>query len=77
MFGMGPWELVLVFAIVLILFGGSRRPGGASGLGSAIRNFKKALKEPEDVAKAIEATTEPDKKTMPIKNDPTSGNGVG
>ena len=47
MFGIGPWELMLVFAIVLLLFGGKRLPGIASGLGSAIRNFKSALKEPE------------------------------
>jgi sec-independent protein translocase protein TatA len=47
MFGIGPWELMLVFAIVLLLFGGKRLPGIASGLGSAIRNFKTALKEPE------------------------------
>lgn len=46
MFGIGPWELMLVFAIVLLLFGGKRLPGIASGLGSAIRNFKTALKEP-------------------------------
>jgi len=47
MFGIGPWELMLVFAIVLLLFGGKRLPGIAQGLGSAIRNFKSALKEPE------------------------------
>ncbi len=47
MFGIGPWELMLVFAIVLLLFGGKRLPGIAIGLGSAIRNFKTALKEPE------------------------------
>ena len=44
MFGFGPWELMLVFAIVLLLFGGKRLPGIASGLGSAIRNFKSAAK---------------------------------
>lgn len=45
MFGIGPWELMLVFAIVLLLFGGKRLPGIATGLGSAIRNFKSALKD--------------------------------
>ena len=48
MFGIGPWELMLVFAIVLLLFGGKRLPGIASGLGSAIKNFKEAAKEPEE-----------------------------
>jgi sec-independent protein translocase protein TatA len=47
MFGIGPWELLVVFAIVLLLFGGKRLPGIATGLGSAIRNFKSAMKEGE------------------------------
>lgn len=46
MFGMGPWELILVFAITLLLFGGKRLPGIATGLGQAVRNFKTALNEP-------------------------------
>ena len=46
MFGIGPWELIVVFAIVLLLFGGKRLPGIATGLGSAIKNFKSAVKEP-------------------------------
>jgi len=47
MFGIGPWELLVVFAIVLLLFGGKRLPGIATGLGSAIRNFKSAMREGE------------------------------
>ena len=47
MFGVGPWELIIVFAIVLLLFGGKKLPQIASGIGGAIKNFKSALKEPE------------------------------
>lgn len=47
MFGMGPWELIIIFAIVLLMFGGKRLPGLATGLGNAIRNFKSALNEPQ------------------------------
>ena len=47
MFGMGPWELVIIFATILLLFGGKRLPGLATGLGNAIRNFKTALNEPQ------------------------------
>lgn len=46
MFGMGPWELIIVFGIILLLFGGKRLPGIATGLGQAVRNFKTALNEP-------------------------------
>lgn len=44
MLGLGAWELTIIFAIVLVLFGGKRLPGVATGLGQAIRNFRSALK---------------------------------
>ena len=59
MFGMGPWELIIIFAIVLLLFGGKKLPSIASGLGGAIKNFKGALREPEkskDSENLIEAS---------------------
>ncbi|MFP3254334.1 MAG: twin-arginine translocase TatA/TatE family subunit [Hydrogenobaculum sp.] len=49
MFGMvdnlvdNPLKLVLIFAIVLVLFGANRLPEMGKGLGEGIRNFKKAL----------------------------------
>jgi twin arginine-targeting protein translocase, TatA/E family len=38
-----PLKLVLIFAIVLVLFGANRIPEMGKGLGEGIRNFKKAL----------------------------------
>lgn len=43
-FGLG--EMVLVFGIVVILFGAKKLPGLARGLGEGIRNFKGELKNP-------------------------------
>ena len=61
MFGIGPWELLIVFAIVLLLFGGKRLPGIATGLGSAIKNFKSALKDPENESRtALVETKKPE-----------------
>lgn len=48
MLGIGAWELIIILLIVLILFGGKRLPGVATGLGTAIRNFRAALKGEED-----------------------------
>ena len=45
MFGMGPWELLLVFLAILLLFGAKRLPDIAQGLGKGIREFKKAMKD--------------------------------
>lgn len=43
----GPWELVLVLGIALLIFGGKKLPEMAKGLGEGIRNFKSALKSDE------------------------------
>jgi sec-independent protein translocase protein TatA len=38
----GVMELLLVLAIVIVIFGGSRLPELGRGIGKAIRNFKDA-----------------------------------
>jgi sec-independent protein translocase protein TatA len=40
MFNLGAPELLLIFLVVLLLFGGSKLPELARGLGKAIRSFK-------------------------------------
>jgi sec-independent protein translocase protein TatA len=42
MFGLGTTELILILAIVLIIFGVGKLPDIGSGMGKAIKNFKKA-----------------------------------
>ncbi|MDD3054417.1 MAG: twin-arginine translocase TatA/TatE family subunit [Aliarcobacter sp.] len=41
-------ELVLIVLVILLMFGGKKIPELAKGLGSGIRNFKKAIKDDED-----------------------------
>lgn len=43
----GPWQVLLVLGIVLIIFGPSKIPGLGKSLGQAIRGFKKGLSEDE------------------------------
>ena len=42
-------QLLVIVLIVLILFGGKKIPELAKGLGSGIKNFKKAVKEEDEV----------------------------
>ncbi|HEX3010441.1 MAG TPA: twin-arginine translocase TatA/TatE family subunit [Syntrophomonadaceae bacterium] len=46
MFGLignfGPWELVLILVIVLVIFGPGKLPQVGQSLGKALQNFKKA-----------------------------------
>ena len=50
--GGGEWVLILL--IVLLLFGGTKLPQLAKGLGQSVKEFKKASKE-EDVPAKDEA----------------------
>ena len=45
MSGIGPWELIIVLGIVLLLFGASRLPKLAKSLGQASSEFKKGVSE--------------------------------
>ncbi len=41
-------ELLVILAIIVLLFGAKKIPELAKGLGSGIKNFKKAMKEDEE-----------------------------
>jgi len=50
----GVWEILLVLAIVLVLFGSAKLPHMAQSLGKSLTSFKKGLRETaEDVKEAI------------------------
>jgi len=44
----GGWEIILILAVVLILFGAKKLPELAKGLGQGIKEFKKATREVTD-----------------------------
>ncbi|HUB80092.1 MAG TPA: twin-arginine translocase TatA/TatE family subunit [Bryobacteraceae bacterium] len=46
-FGLGGPELLFIFLLALVLFGGKKVGDLGKGLGEGIRNFKKALNEDE------------------------------
>ena len=41
----GPWQIVLVIVVVILLFGGKKIPELMKGIGSGIKEFKNAAKE--------------------------------
>jgi len=51
MFGLGPVELILIFLVILLLFGAKRLPEIAQGIGKGIKEFKKATKDTSEEIK--------------------------
>ena len=48
MFGLGMQELLIILAIARVVFGPSKLPQIGSGLGKAIRDFKKGVSNDDD-----------------------------
>jgi sec-independent protein translocase protein TatA len=44
----GPWQIVLIIAVLLLLFGGKKIPELMRGLGKGMKEFKDATKEDSD-----------------------------
>lgn len=58
-FDVGGGEMILIFLVILLLFGGQRMPELAKGLGKSIREFKKATSGVEEqIRKAIDEAPE-------------------
>ena len=45
---LGPWEIIIIFVVILLIFGGKKLPELARGLGEGIKEFKKASKDIKD-----------------------------
>jgi len=43
----GTWEIVLIVAVVLLLFGGKKIPELMKGLGKGVKSFKQGMNEVE------------------------------
>jgi sec-independent protein translocase protein TatA len=63
---LGGWEIVLILAVVLILFGAKKLPELAKGLGTGIKEFKKATRDvTEELHSAMEEPPPPPPKSLP------------
>jgi sec-independent protein translocase protein TatA len=72
MFDIGMPELIVIFVIILVLFGGKKLPEVGKSLGEAIKNFKKAMNEletpsTEDPKKSLPETKIEEKKDTSVK----------
>ena len=54
MFGLGVQEIMLILLIALFFFGGEKIPEIAKGLGKGLREFKRAMDQPDEETKEHE-----------------------
>ena len=48
MFGLGVQEIMLILLIAVFFFGGEKLPDIAKGLGKGLREFKRAMEQPDE-----------------------------
>ena len=60
MFGpLGIWEILIILLVVVLLFGSRKLPEIGRGLGKAITNFKRSVKEPDRIDETEEEEEKP------------------
>lgn len=88
--GLGMWEMIMIFLVVLLLFGAKRLPEIGSSLGKGIREFKGSIREIEKEVKAVgeessrdavpprsDYSGEKDEGPRRLTTTPAPGSGVG
>jgi sec-independent protein translocase protein TatA len=66
MFGLGGGEVIVILCVVLLLFGAKKLPELAKGLGTGIKEFKKATRDVTDeMHNAMEETPAPPQRKLP------------
>lgn len=72
--GISIWQLLIILAIVLVLFGAKRLRNVGSDLGGAIKGFKNAVKDEEE--KKAEAAAQA-QQTANVENKTADNNAAG
>ena len=73
----GPFELIIILAIVILIFGGKRLKNLGSDLGGAIKGFKSSVKdaeEEEEEAIEVEEIDDHDEAEMETSDDTSEEN---
>lgn len=58
----GPWQIVIIALVVLLLFGGKKIPELMKGLGKGVKSFKEGLNEIETTIDEKPSETKTEKK---------------
>lgn len=67
----GPTELILILLIVLVVFGATKLPQIGHGLGSAIKNFKRAAAGDDEIEVSKKNTLDAGKTSKELSSGST------
>ncbi len=56
----GPWQIVIIALVILLLFGGKKIPELMKGLGKGVKSFKEGINEIEDQVNKADQPTKKD-----------------
>jgi sec-independent protein translocase protein TatA len=70
--GIGPFELLLILAVVVIIFGVGRLPEVGGAIGKSIREFRRSAQEPEERHQLSEPEARSDVEP-PVSKAPPAG----
>ena len=65
----GPWQIVIIALIVLLLFGGKKIPELMHGLGKGVKSFKAGMKDAEKDIEEIKSEFIADDDKKPSKKE--------
>jgi sec-independent protein translocase protein TatA len=65
---LGPWELIIVLVIVVVIFGAGRLAEIGGALGKSVREFRGSVKSPEEEKAQLPAATT----VTPVASAPTA-----
>ena len=51
---LGPWEIVIIMLVIILIFGGKKIPELARGLGKGLKEFQKTTNEIKDEVNAAD-----------------------
>ena len=70
--GIGPFELLLILAVVVIIFGVGRLPEVGGAIGKSIREFRRASQEPEKPQELSQPEAGPEATTLQTSASPAA-----
>lgn len=50
----GPWQIVIICLVIVLLFGGKKIPELMNGIGKGVKSFKQGMNEVEKEIKSID-----------------------